>query len=299
MLAACPQARGLVHKGVALSGSAITGNNKDYARKLGGYILEEARLTPATADKLQELPWREYLDLAGRAARKLREEQGDSGMRRGGFGPVADGIHLPEGTFFESPLPDSPDIPMLFCTTFHEQSPSRTDAAVENITLPEVTERIAQRYPDRAEAIVQAYVRNFPDAKPVEILAFINSNRLAVVNAATAKSQQASPIWMAWFGWCPPLFDGRMRAFHCLDISFWFLNTDLMITHSGGGARPRRLSRKMADALVAFVRSGDPNGGELPPWPQFTPEHGETMILNDVCEVKNDPDREARSSLPV
>ncbi|MDR1920002.1 MAG: carboxylesterase family protein [Tannerellaceae bacterium] len=297
LLAACPQAKGLVHKGVALSGSATTGNNKDYSRKLGEYILKEARLSPSAADKLQELPWREYLDLANRAAQKMREEQGDGGMRRGGFGPVADGIHLPEATFFESPLPDSPDIPMLFCTTFHEQSPSRTDAALENISLPEVTARLAQRYSDKAEAIVQAYARNFPEAKPIELLALINSNRLSVVNAATAKSKQASPIWMAWFGWCPPLFDGRMRAFHCLDISFWFLNTDLMITHSGGGARPRRLSQKMADALLAFARSGDPNGSALPPWPPFTVEQGETMILNDICEVKNDPDREARTAL--
>lgn len=297
LLAACPQARGLVHKGMALSGSATTGNNKAYAEKLGAYILKEAGLEPAAIDKLQELPWSEYLDLANRAAARMREEQGDSGMRRGGFGPVADGIYLPEGDFFESPLSGSPDIPMIFCTAFHEQSPSRTDAAVEKITLPEVVERIASRYPGKAEAIVQAYARNFPDAKPVELLALITSNRQAVVRAATLKSKQSSPVWMAWFGFCPSLFDGRMRAFHCLDISFWFLNTDLMVTHSGGGERPRRLSRKMAGALLAFARTGDPNGGELPAWPRFTVEKGETMILNDVCEVKNDPDRDARNSL--
>lgn len=297
LLAACPQAKGLIHKGVALSGSSVSGHDKDYAKKLGGYILKEAGLSLSAADKLQELPWREYLDLAGRAAQKMRLEQGDSGLRRGSFGPVADGVHLPEGAFFEAPLPDSPDIPMLFCTTFHEQSPSRTDAAVEHITLPEVADRIRQRYPEKAEAIVQAYARNFPEAKPVEILAFINSNRLAAVNAATAKLKQTSAVWMAWFGWRPPLFDGRMRAFHCLDISFWFLNTDLMVTHSGGGARPRRLSLKMANALVSFARTGDPNGGGLPPWPQFTAENGETMILDDVCEVKNDPDKEGRASL--
>ncbi|MDR2389558.1 MAG: carboxylesterase family protein [Tannerellaceae bacterium] len=297
LLAACPQARGLVHKGVALSGSALTGTGKDYARRLGGYILREARLEPQAADALQELPWGEYLDLAERAAAKMRDAEGDGGLRRGGFAPVADGIYVPEGTFFESPLADSPDIPLLFCSTFHEQSPSRTDAAVEAITLPEVMERIASRYPGREEAIVRAYANNFPDARPVEILALINSNRLAVVNAATAKSRQASPVWMAWFGWCPPLFDGRMRAFHCLDICFWFLNTDLMVSHSGGGARARRLSRRMADALLAFARNGDPNGGELPPWPRFTVERGETMILDDVCRVRDDPDRQARSLL--
>ncbi|MDR1783846.1 MAG: carboxylesterase family protein [Dysgonamonadaceae bacterium] len=297
VLAACPQAKGLIHKGIALSGSSISANNKEYAVKLGEYILKEAGLTPATADKLQELPWEKYLEIAGRAQQKAREANINSGNRRGGFSPVADGVYLPTGTFFEEPLPNSPDIPMIFCTTFHEQSPSRTDAAVENITKEEVVDRIKGFYAEKAPTIVEAYAKNFPEAKPVELLALINSNRLSVVNSATAKLKQQSPVWMAWFGFCPPLFDGRMRAFHCLDISFWFLNTDLMITHSGGGARPRALSKKMAEALIAFVRTGDPNCAALPHWTQFSVENGETMILNDVCELKNDPDREARASL--
>lgn len=89
-----------------------------------------------------------------------------------------------------------------------------------------------------------------------------------------------------------------MRAFHCLDICFWFYNTDVMLTHTGGGARPRALSEKMSGALLQFMRTGDPNGGGLPQWPAYTIEKGETMILDDVCEVKNDPDREARAVIP-
>lgn len=297
LLAAMPQAKGLIHKGVALSGSALAGNNKNYARKLGEYIVKEAGLKPSEVDRLQALPWREYMEIAHRASAKMREEQGDSGMMRGGFGPVADGIYLPESTFFENPLPGSPDIPMIFSTNFHEQSPSRTDASLEEISFEGVVDKLKDRYGDKAETIVQAYARNFPEAKPIECLAMIYSNRLRVVDAATAKKKQQSPVYMAWFGWCPPLFDNRMRAFHCLDISFWFLNTDRMITHSGGGARPRKLSRKMADALLRFARTGNPNGGFLPEWPVFTVEKGETLILNDVCEVKNDPDRDARTIL--
>lgn len=297
LLAASPDAKGLIHKAVALSGSAITANNKQQSSELGEYILNEAGLKPTEIDKLQELPWREYMDIANRAAVKMREKRGNPGMRRGPFGPTGDDIHLPSGTFFEKPLPNSPDIPMLFCTTFHESSPSRTDAELEKISKEGVIERLQAQYGDKAKTIVDAYATNFPDAKPIELLAMILSNRLAVTNAATAKAHQASPIYMAWFGWCPPLFDNRMRAFHCLDICFWFLNTDLMITHTGGGARPRKLSRKMGDAFLAFVRTGNPNGSDLPQWPAFTTEKGETMILNDVCEVKNDPDRTARQSL--
>lgn len=289
-LAAMPEAKGLIHKGVSLSGSATSGIPTSYSRKLGEYILKEAGI-----EKLQQMPWPEYLALADRAAQQLQKEM-PAGFRRGSFGPVADGIHLPVNGFFRN-NEGQPDIPMLFCSTFHEQSPSRTNAALESISIEEVTEKIKGNYGTRAAAIVNGYTKAFPAAKPIEILALINSNRSAVVEAATAKSAQQSPVYMAWFGWCSPLFDNRMRAFHCLDISFWFCNTDLMLTHTGGGSRPRKLSFKMADALLQFVRTGNPNCDALPAWPEFSVEKGETMILNDVCEVKNDPDREARKLL--
>jgi para-nitrobenzyl esterase len=89
-----------------------------------------------------------------------------------------------------------------------------------------------------------------------------------------------------------------MRAFHCVDICFWFYNTDVMLTHTGGGPRPKALAARMAGALLQFMKTGSPNGGGLPTWPKYTSAKGETMILDDRCEVKNDPDREARKALP-
>ncbi len=67
-----------------------------------------------------------------------------------------------------------------------------------------------------------------------------------------------------------------------------------MVTHTGGGKRPRDLSDKMSDALVSFMKTGNPNCKSLPAWPEYTPEKGEVMILDDHCEVMNDPDRSAR-----
>ena len=52
----------------------------------------------------------------------------------------------------------------------------------------------------------------------------------------------------------------------------------------------------MSSALLNFMRTGDPNGGDLPMWPMYSKEKGEVMILDNTCEVKNDPDREARLS---
>lgn len=79
-----------------------------------------------------------------------------------------------------------------------------------------------------------------------------------------------------------------------LDISFWFLNTDLVFIHTGGGMKPRTLSYKMADALLAFMKSGNPNCSSLPEWKEYTPEKGYVMVLNNECELASYPDREAR-----
>ena len=169
--------------------------------------------------------------------------------------------------------------------------------------MAEVVEKLKQPTPtstgmgDKADAIVEGYSKVFPNAKPIEIWSMISSNRTRVIETAEAKVKQPAPVYLAWFGWQPPLFDNRMRAFHCLDISFWFANTDRMLTHTGGGKRPRLLAEKMSDGLLQFMKSGDPNCQSLPQWQAYSSATGETMILDDFCVLKNDPDREARKLL--
>ena len=45
------------------------------------------------------------------------------------------------------------------------------------------------------------------------------------------------------------------------------------------------------------MKNGDPNGGGFPQCTKCSSENGETMVLDDVSIVKNDPDREARKTL--
>lgn len=301
-VAAMPAAAGLVHKAVPLSGSTTQAMDQAYSQKLGEYVLKEAGLKPSEIDRLQEMPWKDYILLANSASRKFAEENAGSGMRIG-FAPVADGINIPKEKFYSDANGVSSNVPMMICTTFHEWGMSRTSPELENITEEGAKEMMKNRagirggFGDKSAEIYDAYAKVFPDAKPIEILTLAGSNRKGVVETATAKSNQQAPVYVAWFGWEPPLFNNRMRAFHCLDICFWFYNTDLMLTHTGGGARPRKLSEKMSDALLSFMRTGDPNCETMPAWPKFTVENGEVMILNDVCEAKNDPDREARKVL--
>lgn len=297
-ITAMPSAKGLFHKAVVLSGAGVKSGEKDYSEKLGAYVLKEAGVKANEIDKLQQIPWVEYNILANKAAAKLNEEMGPAtGGARRGFSPVVDGIYLPQHPYFPEAAPTAAEVPMIICTTFNEQSPSRTDATLEVITLDGIKEKLKERFKDKTGEIVDAYAKAFPDKKPIEIWSMVVSNRQSAITLADTKSKQAAPVFLAWFGWQPPLFDSRMRAFHCSDICFWYYNTDLMLTHTGGGARPRKLSEKMSTSHLQFMKTGDPNGGGLPQWPKYSSENGETMVLNDIPEVKNDPDREARKFL--
>ena len=305
LLTAMPSAKGLFHKAVVLSGAARKAGDKASSEKLGAAVLKEAGLKPNQLDKLQAIPWKDFYAIATKAQQGLAKESGPGGGLTRGFSPVVDGTILPQHPYDPEAAPTAANVPMIISSVQNEQSPSWFDSSLESITLDQVVEKVKVRagfgagFGDKAKEVVDSYVKAFPGRKPVEIWSLVSSNRQSVVALADVKSKQPAPVYVDWFTWQPPLFDNRMRAFHCVDICFWFYNTDLMLTHTGGGPRPKALSAKMAGALLQFMKTGDPNGVGLPAWPKYSAAKGETMVLDDVCEAKDDPDREARKALPV
>ncbi|MFN7925785.1 MAG: carboxylesterase family protein [Bryobacteraceae bacterium] len=305
ILTAMPSAKGLFHKAVVLSGASRRAGDKAASEKLGAAVMKEAGLGAGEIEKLQSMPWKDFYAAATRAQQSMMREGGPGGAVTRGFSPVVDGVVLPQHPYDPVGAPAAADVPMLISSVQNEQSPSWMDSALESITLDEVVEKLRVRagfgagFGDRAKEVVDSYVKAFPGRKPVEIWSLVSSNRQGVVALADVKSKQPAPVYVNWFTWQPPLFDNRMRAFHCVDICFWFYNTDLMLSHTGGGPRPRALATKMAGALLQFMRTGNPNGGGLPNWPRYTAAKGETMILDDTCRVENDPDRDARKALPA
>jgi para-nitrobenzyl esterase len=305
VLTAMPSAKGLFQKAVVLSGAARRSGEKTYSENLGAAVVKEAGLTSNDLAKLQAMPSKDFYAIATRAQQAMAKNAGPGGGMMRGFAPVVDGKILPQNPYEPVAAPTAADVPMIISSVENEQSPSWADSSLESITLDQVIERVKQRagfgsgFGDRAREVVESYAKAFPGRKPVEIWSLVSSNRQSVVALADVKSKQPAPVYVDWFTWQPPLFDNRIRAFHTVDICFWFYNTDLMLTHTGGGPRPRALSAKMAGALLQFMKTGDPNGAGLPQWPKYSVTQGETMIFDDRCEAKNDPDREARKALPA
>ncbi len=305
ILTAMPSAKGLFHKAVVLSGASLKSGNKTYSENLGAAVVKEAGLGPDDLAKLQAMPWKDFYAVATRAPQAMAKNAGPAAGMGRGFSPVVDGKILPQDPYYPVAAPSAANVPMIISSVQNEQSYSWADSALESITLEQVVEKVKARagfgagFGDRAPEVVESYVKAFPGRKPVEIWSLVSSNRENVVALADVKSKQPAGVYVDWFTWQPPLFDKRIRAFHCVDICFWFYNTDVMLTHTGGGPVPRALSKKMAGALLQFMKTGDPNGAGLPEWPKYSAAQGQTMIFDNTCVAKNDPDREARKALPA
>ena len=283
---AMPSSKGLVHKAVALSGNAVSASDPEASKALGAAIL---KTVGGDVKKLQQMPWEEYYALAN----KVAAEVGASGMM-GGFAPISDGEVLPK-EFFADPNAASAQIPLMLCTTSSEFALSKENPTLEAIGFEDAVAMVRDSFGQaNAQEVMDAYHEAFPAKKPIELINMVVAQRKNVIATADAKfGQNGAPVYLAWFDYNAPLFGGRIRAFHCADICYWFKNTDLMVTHTGGGAEPRGVSDQMSAALLAFMRTGNPNCKEIPTWPAYTPEDAPTMIFGVKSEVRNAPDRKA------
>ncbi len=309
-LMAMPAAKGLFHRACVMSGSTLRVNTAESSAKLADALLAELGISSAQIDELQQVPYHRVIEAGSAAVRKLSPpvkastggppvvKWADRDKPRYDWGPVVDGKDLPAHPFDPVAPAISADVPMLIGSCFHEFCLSAYHDELESMSEEEMRQRVREIHGDNAVKIIAAYRTEHPDVKPVELLAFISFPRANVVAQATRKAAlNAAPAFVYWFGWKTPILDGRPRAFHCSDIAFAFDNTDVADTLTGGGADARTLAAKVSDAFIHFAHSGNPNNGGLPRWPAFTAVNGETMIFDNQCEVRNDPDREGRKAL--
>jgi para-nitrobenzyl esterase len=102
---------------------------------------------------------------------------------------------------------------------------------------------------------------------------------------------------MYYFTWKSPVRDGKLRTFHTLEIPFVFDNVDLATAMTGSGQERYALADKISSAWVAFARTGNPSHKDLPKWPAFDTKQRATMILDNECQVVDDPNGEERQTL--
>ena len=100
-------------------------------------------------------------------------------------------------------------------------------------------------------------------------------------------------MWLYSFDWETPVFGGKLKAFHALDVPFVFETIDA-VGSTDRGEIAHDLSRRIAATWTAFARTGKPDNAAIPHWPAYTASDRATLVLDRQCRIENDYGRETR-----
>jgi len=291
-LMAMPDARGLFHRAIAQSGSmSLAGFDPRIGTGLTKDLMQTAGVT--TVAELAAMPMDALLD----AMVKSRS-------RGAIYRPVTDGRSLTRHPYAPDANPVSADIPLLVGTNNTEMRlqaglgrPGNFNLSWE--ALPDAIKEFT------AGADTDAIIRGMRAAHPAydasdvffQVATFRNYRSVAL-RFAERKSTQAAPVYMYRLDWQTPVDGGRLKTPHALDIAFVFDNVARSVSITGPhNEASQRMADLMADAWIAFARTGNPATAALPDWPRYDAQTRATMIFDLQPRLVSDPDKAERELL--
>ena len=298
-LLAMPAAQGLFHRAVIQSGAAIRLSTRERATALAEAVLKELGLAKGECDRLQSVPVERLIA----ALTPAQQAVGPSAwplLDRYVFGPVVDGADLPQHPFDPVAPGISDDIPLVIGNTKDEASLFLVgDDKVWNATLTEeeLKTRVARVAGADTDRVLDLYRTRDPKANPAELLIAVLTGAnfwiRSVMLAERKVARSGAPVYFYAFNWETPVFGGRLKSHHAIDLPFTFDTVDAAGT-SAGIPGARQLATVMSATWAAFAHNGAPDNPTIPHWPAYTPADRATMVLDTACRIDSDPGHDAR-----
>ena len=252
-LMAAPRARGLFSHAIGQSASGV--NRADGPLR---------PLAEAEADGVR------FADALGGIA-ALRARSAVELAATGHFGPILDGTLLVRETqrVFETGQPAN--VPLLLGTNLDEGS----------------------HFVGADTAVPEAFHDIYPANDPASARNWTGDTRFVWPVWRWASLHRA-PVWMYRLHRAPPLpagLDLRPPAdgvsgygcFHTAELPYVWDN--LRALSWPWQESDHALARDMADTWARFAATGNPNGGDLPAWPRFSPDDPQVMHFDDRVHI--------------
>src|SRR6266571_1108213 len=289
-----PATKGLIHKAIIESGSALKGVSRENANKTAERLLAKLNLQANQVDELQKLPMERLL------AAIDNRGQGAAGGGPFPFAPVVDGKNLPRDPWDPTAPEISADVPVIIGSvntegTFFMPPDSPQFAPLYSLDEAGLKAQLTQRYGDAAEKLIEAYRKEAPEANPSKLFFMAAAFPGDAIKQAERKfAQGKAPVYMYLFTWETPVEGGRRHSPHTIELPFVFDNPQEQPDEVGNGPDLQPLADRVSGVWTAFARTGSPNTSLTPKWPAYNTDQRATMIINDEWKVVNDPRHEVR-----
>jgi len=288
VLTASPLAKGLFHRAVAMSGSAVLTQFANLAESEKTGLEVQKAVGAKSLMEMRQLP-------ADRIFVVQRDFQfGDSGSVT--VRPNIDGYVLPDSVANIFAAGKQNDVATIsgFTQDDISISPLRATKA-----LADFTATAKQVYADNAEQ----FLRLYPAASDAEAQA---AGKLSAREAMMEKASRSwalahratgkTPFYMFMFSRVHPfnpevtVFDNPQGAYHTSDVPYWLQTQDaLNLFRKTRIWTPfdRDLSTRMMDSLLAFAKTGEPSTPATP-WPQWSTAKAQYVEFGDSVAIRTE-----------
>ena len=290
-LLSMPLAEGLFRRAIAESGAAHPMLSAASAQRVGA-ILAAKLGVPATREAIAAVP----LDSMLQAQAEMRADLiAHPDPERWGaevvvskvlWHPVIDGDVLPASPLDRIAAGASSGIDLMVGSTTEEWRVFLLLGGAVDQATDEVLARTVAAYGFPVEATLSAYHAAYPGANAGDLLVALQSDwffRIPVLHLADAHAKSSAATYMYEFAWRSPQLNGRLGAFHALEIPFVFDTLGYGTEPLWGINPPQPLADAMHAAWVAFATRGDPG------WPRYELARRATMRFDSASEVVDDP----------
>jgi len=291
-----PDAKGLYHRAVVMSGSALQLVERDNAARATRELFAQLGLTKPTIADLQALPVEKLMAAYFAVQPKLRA----ANIGRS-FDPTVDGKVVTQHPFTPTASLVAPDVPVIFSHTSGEAT-FRADERLFKLDEAGMRGELEASLHDKADSLIALYRKLYPGSTPSDLYFRIASDNRFGAAAMKAAERRAAldrgPAYLYYWTWESPLDGGKYRAEHTIDIAFVYDNVKASRL-SADAPDAQALADKVSEAFIAFFRTGNPNTpkSKLPNWPKFDAKNRPTMVFNSTPKLENDPIREQRLAM--